>query len=83
MIAVDTNSRVQAHRRDSAWHGPAAAALVRLAENRAGWALPWPCVMTSAREDSEFPVLWPLPETSQHQIRWDKVIFDRLEHGTR
>lgn len=44
MIAVDTNLLVYAHRRDSAWHAPAAAVLQRLAENRANWALPWPCV---------------------------------------
>ena len=44
MIAVDTNVLVYAHRRDSDWHAAAAAAMARLAENRAGWALPWPCV---------------------------------------
>lgn len=44
MIAVDTNLLVYAHRRDSAWHEPAAAAIKQLAESRAGWAIPWPCV---------------------------------------
>lgn len=44
MIAVDTNLLVYAHRGDSQWHEPAAAAMRRLAENKAPWALPWPCV---------------------------------------
>lgn len=44
MIAVDTNILVYAHRRDSAWHEPAALHLRELAEGRAAWAIPWPCV---------------------------------------
>jgi toxin-antitoxin system PIN domain toxin len=44
MIAVDTNLLVYAHRRDSAFHAPAAACLRGLAEGLAGWAIPWPCV---------------------------------------
>lgn len=44
MIAVDTNLLVYAHREDSAWHLPAARAVRSLAENRAAWAIPWPCL---------------------------------------
>jgi len=44
MIGVDTNILVYAHRRDSAWHVPAANAIARLAQGQARWALPWPCV---------------------------------------
>lgn len=44
MIAVDTNILVYAHRRDSPWHGPAAACVRELAEGAASWALPWPCL---------------------------------------
>jgi hypothetical protein len=44
MIAVDTNLLVYAHREDSAWHEAAYAQLRRLAEGRAPWAIPWPCV---------------------------------------
>ena len=44
MIAVDTNILVYAHRRDSAFHEAARARLVELAEGRAAWALPWPCL---------------------------------------
>ncbi|MFN8061224.1 MAG: TA system VapC family ribonuclease toxin [Vicinamibacterales bacterium] len=44
MIAVDTNVLVYAHRRDSPWHDAASALLRQLAEGRAAWAIPWPCV---------------------------------------
>ena len=44
MIAIDTNLLVYAHRRDSAHHEVAAAVVKRVAEGRAAWALPWPCV---------------------------------------
>lgn len=44
MIAVDTNILVYAHRADSAWHAPARDAVVGLAESRAAWAIPWPCI---------------------------------------
>lgn len=44
MIAVDTNILIYAHREDSAWHEKAYAAIERLAEGKAPWAIPWPCV---------------------------------------
>jgi toxin-antitoxin system PIN domain toxin len=44
MIAVDTNLLVYAHREDSAWHDAAYARVSELAEGRAPWAVPWPCV---------------------------------------
>lgn len=44
MIAVDTNVLVYAHRSDSDWHDRAAGCLRSLAEGRAPWAIPWPCV---------------------------------------
>ena len=44
MIGVDTNILVYAHRRGSPFHAGAAGALKQLAESRAPWALPWPCV---------------------------------------
>lgn len=44
MIAVDTNILVYAHRQDSEFHSVAAARLRELAEGRAPWAIPWPCV---------------------------------------
>jgi toxin-antitoxin system PIN domain toxin len=44
VIAVDTNILVYAHREDSPWHERAADRLRALAEGRAAWAIPWPCV---------------------------------------
>jgi len=44
MTAVDTNILVYAHREDSQWHDAAVERMAELAEGRAAWALPWPCV---------------------------------------
>lgn len=44
MIAVDTNVLVYAHREDSPHHSAAATVIRGLAQGRAPWALPWPCV---------------------------------------
>lgn len=44
MIAVDTNILVYAHRRDSEFHDASVSAVVRLAEGRRAWAIPWPCL---------------------------------------
>ncbi len=44
MIAVDSNLLVYAHREDSPWHSAAYVCLVKLAEGRAPWAIPWPCL---------------------------------------
>lgn len=44
MIAIDTNILVYGHREDSPWHEAAYARLAELAEARAAWAIPWPCL---------------------------------------
>jgi hypothetical protein len=44
MIAVDSNLLVYAHREDSPWHDAAYSRMVELAEGRAPWAIPWPCI---------------------------------------
>lgn len=44
MRAVDTNILVYAHRADSRFHRPAVDLLRELAEGKADWAIPWPCV---------------------------------------
>jgi hypothetical protein len=44
MIAVETNLLVYAHREDSAWHAAAYSRVKELAEGRAPWAIPWPCI---------------------------------------
>src|SRR5207344_2362881 len=35
---------VYAHREDSTWHDAACARIAELAEGRAPWAIPWPCI---------------------------------------
>lgn len=44
MDAVDSNILVYAHRADSPWHAPADRFVQHLAESRAPWAIPWPCL---------------------------------------
>jgi toxin-antitoxin system PIN domain toxin len=44
VITVDTNVLVYAHRKDADWHASANARLAELAEGRAQWAIPWPCL---------------------------------------
>ena len=44
MLAVDTNILVYAHRADAHFHQAARRCMTTLAEGRAAWAIPWPCV---------------------------------------
>lgn len=44
MIAVDTNLLVYAHRAESPFHAIASRLIAELAEGRAAWAIPWPCL---------------------------------------
>jgi toxin-antitoxin system PIN domain toxin len=44
LIAADTNILVYAHRSDSESHEPARACIRSLAEGRAVWGIPWPCI---------------------------------------
>jgi toxin-antitoxin system PIN domain toxin len=44
MIAVDTNVLVYAHKQGAPLHEQAKAALARLAESPATWAIPWTCL---------------------------------------
>jgi hypothetical protein len=44
MVAVDSNILVYAHREDSSWHAAALDRVRTLAEGRAPWAIPWPCL---------------------------------------
>ncbi len=73
MIAVDTNVLVHAHREDSPWHAAAYACVSRLAESRAPWAIPWPClheflaVVTHARI---FDPPTPLPTALDQVAAW-------------
>lgn len=44
MIALDTNLLVYAHRVDNPFHAAAARVVGQLAEGKAAWAIPWPCL---------------------------------------
>jgi len=44
VIAVDANLLVYAHREDSPWYESASRSINGLAEGRAAWAIPWPCI---------------------------------------
>ena len=44
MIALDTNLLVFAHREEGPFHAAASRCVARLAEGKAPWAIPWPCV---------------------------------------
>ena len=44
MIAIDTNILVYAHRQDAPFHQQAARCVAEVAEGRAAWAIPWPCL---------------------------------------
>jgi uncharacterized protein len=44
VIAVDTNILIHAHRLEAPFNEVAHRCLVTLAEGRATWAIPWPCV---------------------------------------
>lgn len=65
MIAVDTNLLVYAHRRDSEFHQPSAGAVRELAEGRAPWAIPWPCVREFFSVVTH-PRIYDPPTTPQH-----------------
>jgi toxin-antitoxin system PIN domain toxin len=44
LIAIDTNILVYAHREDSPFHEAAIRRVRQVAEGRAVWAIPWPCL---------------------------------------
>jgi predicted nucleic acid-binding protein len=63
MIALDTNLLVYAHREDSVWHDAAYTRVTELAEGRAPWAIPWPCIHEFLGHHSRF--LLPAIESGQ------------------
>ncbi len=67
MIAVDTNILVYAHRRESPWHGAAARVMQQLAEGRAPWAIPWPC-LHEFYAIATHPRLYAPPSTPQQAM---------------
>lgn len=67
MIALDTNVLVHAHRTDSEWHPRAAARVRELAEGRAAWALPWPC-LHEFFAIATHPRIWDPPSPAERAI---------------
>ena len=63
MIAIDPNMLVYTHRVDSEWHEAANARVVALAEGRALWAIPWPCI-------HEFPAIVTHPKVFSPPTPW-------------
>jgi toxin-antitoxin system PIN domain toxin len=59
MRALDTNVLVQAEVANGPFHPVARALLVELAEGRAPWAIPWPCVYEFLRVVSDPRVFHP------------------------
>ena len=69
MIAVDTNILLYAHREESSWHEPALRQLTELAEGRAPWALPAPCLhefLAIATHPRVFDPPTPLSKAADH-----------------
>jgi toxin-antitoxin system PIN domain toxin len=44
VIAIDTNILIYAHREESDWHETAFRKVMAVAEGKAPWAIPWPCI---------------------------------------
>ena len=67
MIAVDTNILVYAHRRDAEFHPAAARRLRELAEGRATWAIPWPCLHEFVAFVTH-PRIWDPPSSTRQAV---------------
>lgn len=88
MIAVDTNILVYAHRRDSAFHEPAASSIKELAEGRRSWAIPWPCThefLAIVTHPRIYDPPTPLPQATAQLRAWtsspsNTVIHEGPEH---
>lgn len=68
MIALDTNLLVYAHRVDHPFHAAAAQAVRQLAEGKAPWAIPWPCLHEFYSTVTKPRVFSP-PSTSDEALR--------------
>jgi uncharacterized protein len=44
VIAVDSNLLIYAHRRDNEWFAASQRCIAELADGRATWAIPYPCI---------------------------------------
>jgi toxin-antitoxin system PIN domain toxin len=67
VIAVDTNILVYAHRTDAEWHAPAQLCVRKLAQGRAAWAIPWPCIHEFFAITTH-PRIYAPPSTTQQAV---------------
>jgi uncharacterized protein len=73
VIAVDTNILLCAHRRAAPGHALAVATLGALCNDRAQWAIPWPCIhefMAIATHPRVFDPPSTLPEACDQVDAW-------------
>lgn len=73
MIGIDTNLLVYAHREEMPFHAPAVACILRLAEGRQAWAIPWPCVhefLSVVTNRRIFKTPTPMPEAIDAVDAW-------------
>jgi len=73
MIAVDTNILVYAHRPGAAFHEAARRCVIWLAEGKATWAIPWPCLhefLNVVTHPRMFRPPTPLPEALDQVSYW-------------
>jgi toxin-antitoxin system PIN domain toxin len=71
MLAVETNILVYAHRREIDEHAVAAALVKELAEGRAAWAIPWPCIYEFFSVVTN-PRIWKEVASTQQQA-WRQI----------
>lgn len=67
MIGVDTNLLVYAHRRDAPFHATAKSLITQLAEDKAAWAVPWPC-LHEFHAIVTHPRIYAPPSTTEQSI---------------
>ena len=73
MIGIDTNILLYAHREDSEWHAAAYSKLKVVAEGKAHWAVPWPCIhefLAIATHPRIFSPPTPLPAAMDQVEAW-------------
>ena len=73
MIALDTNILVYAHREDAQMHEAALRSIRKLAEGKARWAIPWPCVhefLAIVTHPRIYAPATPLPRAVEQVEAW-------------
>jgi uncharacterized protein len=77
VIALDTNILIYALREDAPFHQPAARCVAELAEGRAMWAIPWPCLYEDLR------TLLTTSRVTGARVHDARIAALCLQHGVR